>query len=140
MKFTASGIIRRGKVALDDRWGYERGVAKFEDGEAILLRVESLQRHRSIQQNKFWHAVVVKYFAEHCGYDHDEMHEVLKAELLPEIRLIHNAATGEVIREVKTYGSTSALSTAEFNDLIERAQRLGAEMGVVIPDPSQVLV
>ncbi len=98
------------------------------------MRVEAA-RSRTDAQNKFWHAVVVEAFADHCGEDHDEMHEVLKAEVNSKTHAIYDRNTGEFIKEVVVAQSTANLTTVEFNELIERAQRLGASMGIVIPDP-----
>lgn len=97
-----------------------------------VVTVKKLRDKRSDRQNRFWHGVVVPLFSEHCGYDFDDMKDALALELLP--RELVDMKTGEV-RIVP--GHTSELDTKAFNDLIERAQRLGASMGIVIPDPNE---
>ena len=138
MKIAVRGIVRDGRIAIRDKRAYDLGVAKFLDGQEVTVKIEPAEKVRSIRQNNFWWGVVVPYFAEHCGYTHEEMHEALKTELLPVRHLLHDR-NGEILREVVTPGSTAQLTTQQFNDPIERAQQLGAEMGIVIPDPNQAV-
>lgn len=104
--------------------GFKRGT--------VLARFTAHRETRSSAQNRYWHGVVIPAFSEHCGYDTAEMKDALALELIP--REVVDVKTGEV-RTVP--GHTSAMNTKDFNDLIERAQRLGAEMGIVIPDPGE---
>lgn len=117
---------------------------KFTDTEHVRRTMRGCKRgtwlatfkfyrpKRSDAQNRFWHGIVIPAFVEHCGYEFAEMKDALALELLP--KEVVDMKTGEV-RIVP--GHTSELNTKEFNDLIERAQRLGAEMGIVIPDPGE---
>lgn len=131
--YESLGEVKAGKfVGLKDRAHFEAAMRRFPDG-CIGVRFEVLREKRSSQQNRFWHGVVIPAFAEHCGYEFDEMKDVLALRLLP--KEIVDLQTGEV-RIVP--GHTSSLNTKAFNDLIERAQRLGAEMGIYIPDPNEV--
>ena len=77
--------------------------------------------------------MVIPLFAEHCGYELAEMKDALALKLIP--KEVTDMETGEVH---VVPGHTSDLNTKEFNDLIERAQRLGAEMGIDIPNPGEV--
>lgn len=129
--FEISGDIVKGELTLQ-RDVFRQAMKRFPDCH-VRLRVEIARETRSSAQNRFWHGVVVPAFAEHCGYDFDDMKDTLALELLP--HEITDRKTGEV-RIIP--GRTSKLNTKEFNELIERAQRLGAEMGIVIPDPSEV--
>jgi len=138
MKLSVRGLVRNGKIAIRDKRAYDLGVAKFLDGQEVVVTIGPVEKVRSVRQNNFWWGVVVPYFAAHCGYTHEEMHEALKAELLPVRRLLHDRE-GEILREVVTPGSTATLTTQQFNELIERAQQLGTEMGIVIPDPNQAV-
>ena len=104
--------------------GFKRGL--------VLCRFKAHRETRSSAQNRFWHGVVVRAFAEHCGYEFHEAKDALALKLLPVE--ITDIQTGE-IRVVP--GHTSECNTKEFNDLIERAQRLGAELGLYIPDPGE---
>ena len=133
--YTVIGEVSGGRLVLD-RGAINRAVSHMRNGP-VRLTVSTVQDTRSLRQDKFWWGVVVALFAEHCGYDRMEMHEVLKMELLPVVKLLHDPATGEVAREVIVAGSTASLSAGAFCDLVARAQRLGAEMGLYIPDPNE---
>jgi hypothetical protein len=131
--YEALGEIKDGKFrGLKDRAPFEAAMRRFADG-LIGVRFEVLKEKRSARQNRYWHAVVVPLFAAHCGYDVHEMKDVLALELLPVE--VPDLKTGE-IKIIP--GHTSALTTKAFNDLIERALRLGAEMGIYIPEPNEV--
>jgi hypothetical protein len=95
-------------------------------------------RPRTKAQNAYWWSTVVKLFANHCGYSSAEMHTILKQQLLPVRHRLTNR-DGQTVREVLTARSTSELSTAEFADLIGRAQQLGTELGIYVPDPNEIL-
>lgn len=127
------GEVKGGKfIGLKAREHFESAMRRFPDG-IISVRFEVIREKRSGQQNRYWHGIVVPLFAEHCGHDVREMKDILALELLP--KEIVDLKTGEV-RIVP--GHTSDLNTKEFNELIERAQRLGAEMDIYIPDPNEV--
>jgi hypothetical protein len=130
--YETGGVIESGKLHMTGRKLFEDAMRRFPDGH-VRVRIDVARPSRSNQQNRFWHGVVIPLFAEHCGYELDDMKDVLALRLLP--KEITDHETGEV-RTIP--GHTSKLTRKEFNDLIERAQRLGAEMGIYIPDPGEV--
>ncbi len=100
-------------------------------GKRVVVWVKEWRRVRSTPQNKYWWAVVCRMFADKdaMACSPEEAHEALKAELNAEIKVF-----GE--RMIRIPHSTADLDTQEFGALIEKAQRLGAEMfGMNIPDP-----
>lgn len=111
---------------------FRQAMQRFPRGAHVSIRVEIERPKRSSRQNRFWHGIVIPLFAGHCGYEFAEMKDALALKLIP--KELVDMDTGEV-RIVP--GHTSELNTKEFNDLIERAQRLGAEMGIYIPDPGE---
>jgi len=131
-KFETSGEVTDAGFKFDDTEFVRRMMRGFKRGKVRAL-FEFYRDSFSSRQRRFWRGVVVPAFAEHCGYDDmQEMHDVLMLRLLPVE--ITDMVTGEV-RTVP--GHTSDLNTKEGADLIDRAQRLGAEMGIVIPDPGE---
>lgn len=130
--YETGGVINNGKLTMTGRRLFEDAMRRFPNGH-VRVRIDVQRPTRSRAQNRFWHGVVVPLFAEHCGYEFDEMKDALALKLLPVE--VTDLETGEV-RIVP--GHTSALNTKQFNDLIERAQRLGAEMGIVVPDPGEM--
>ena len=130
--FETDALIERGKLKLSGRQGFDAAMSRFPDGH-VVVSVKVVRSSRSSRQNRYWHGVVIPLFAEHCGYEFAEMKDVLSLKLIP--KEITDMDTGEV-RTIP--GHTSDLNTKEFNDLIERAQRLGAEMGIDIPSPGEI--
>jgi len=100
------------------------------------------KNNRSNQQNKFyWGALLplVKKGLQDAGYNevktNDDAHEVLKALFLKK----HISNSDGVALEMS--GSTTELSTIEFNELIGTIQQWAAEfLNVIIPDPGQQLI
>jgi hypothetical protein len=126
------GVVDKGVLTIMRRDLLLDALTRFPDGD-VTITIDARRPKRTSPQNRFWHGIVIPLFAEHCGYDVDDMKDELALQLIP--RELVDMATGE-IRIVP--GHTSKLNTAQFADLIERAQRLGAEMGIVIPDPNDV--
>jgi hypothetical protein len=120
------GRIEQGRIKLDRRDEFAAHVARL-DGKDIELRLTRWRRVRSGAQNRYYWAVVVPLIADHCGYDHQEMHEALKFRYLQ----THEGPMPRV-------RSTADLSTAEFTEYIDAVRRLAAEMGCVIPGPGEI--
>jgi hypothetical protein len=126
--FECGGLITSGRLRLEGRVVFEQAIRRFADGP-VTVRVSAGPRPRTSAQNRLYHGVIIPLFAEHCGHTRDEMKDVLGLALIP--REITDLKTGEVY---KVPGHTSKLTVAEFGELIEAAQRLGAELGLYIPD------
>jgi hypothetical protein len=129
--YATLGVIAKGRLQVQNRAGFDAAMARFPDG-VVVVEVKLQRPQRSSQQNRFWHGVVIPLFAEHCGYDLLEMKDVLALRLIPKEVTDMN---GE--RQLVP-GHTADLNVKDFNDLIERAQRLGAELGIYVPDPNEV--
>lgn len=99
-------------------------------GQRIEVVVKPYRAQRSSQQNRYYHGVVVALLAEHCGYDHDDMHEALAMKFL---RIEDCPVTGAPRRL-----RTPKADTKQFADYLDACIRLAAEHGVVIPEPNEV--
>lgn len=131
--YEAGAYIVNGELKPTGLVTFRQAMKRFADGP-VTIKVSVARPKRSDSQNRYWHGVVIPLFAEHCGYEFDEMKDALALKLLP--KEITDFSTGEV-RTVP--GHTSELNTKQFNELIERAQRLGAEMDIYIPDPGEAM-
>lgn len=131
-EYATLGVVRDGKLQVQNRALFEAAIRRFPEG-VVVVGVKTSRPKRSSQQNRYWHGVVIPLFAEHCGNEVDEMKDILALKLIP--KDITDPKTGEVYR---VPGHTSELNVKDFNALIERAQRLGAEYGIYIPDPNEV--
>lgn len=130
-QFEGTGVVTDSGFQLDDLEYFRRMMRQFKRG-SVVFSVKYSRPKRSSAANRYWHGVVIPMFAEHCGYEFGEMKDALALKLLPKV--VIDMDTGE---ECTVPGHTSELNTKEFNELIERAQRLGAEMGIVVPDPGE---
>jgi len=131
--YEAGGVITdKGELKPVALEAFRCAMRQFPPGR-VSIRVEvDRGARRTNAQNRYWHGVVIPLFAAHCGNDHADMKEILALKLLP--REVVDHATGEVSI---VPGHTSRLTSAEFNDLIMRAQQLGAELGIYVPDPGE---
>lgn len=130
MKVEVSGVMRAGKIALDDRPSYEAGIVQFGDGECIVVTIESEEEHHSRAQEKFFYGPVLKAFKP-LGYRKQEAKDMLCLMFIPvDVRL----PDGTVMR---CPGHTSGLKKAEYSDLIEASIQLAAEQGQVIKDAEE---
>ena len=125
-------ITEQGGLEIHDRAHMLQSLRDFPRGASVLVSVSVHRETRSRAQNRYWHGVVIPAFAEHCGYTSAEAKDALALELLP--HEVIDIKTGEV-RIVP--GHTSQQNVKQFNDLIDRAQRLGAELGLYVPDPGE---
>lgn len=131
-EYSTLAVVENGKLQMHGRALFEEAMRRFPNGP-VIVEVKTTKPQRSSQQNRFWHGIVIPLFAEHCGYELHEMKDALALKLIP--KEVANMDTGEI---QIVPGHTSDLNVKEFNDLIERAQRLGAEMDIYIPDPGEV--
>jgi len=107
-------------------------VAEFERrvGKRVVVSVKEYRSRRTNPQNRYWWGVIVRMFAGVIPCTPEEAHEALKAELNSDLVVVGD-------RAIRVPRSTSDLNTAQFNELVEKAQRLASEMyDMVIPDPS----
>lgn len=109
-------------------------------GRDVILTIEERRTTRSNRQNRAFYGIVVKAFCEHMGYRFNNARdkEFVKSVILNGIGHyeIRKGLRGETVHDVKP---TSNLDTREFKELYEACQQLGAENGLVIPDPESAL-
>jgi len=121
------GTVSGGKFLPDDPETFKRAFYGYE-GKKCTVTVKRFQKNRSSNQNRYYHGVVVKMLAEHCGYTPEEMHGTLKSEFLREKG--KNGMT-TLVR------STADLSTVEFENYLEQIRQWASiEMNLFIPDPN----
>jgi hypothetical protein len=127
---TFRGTVEKGKLLLQDPHRYLVWMAGLE-GKKVELVLKKSSSVRSLQANSYYWAVVVKILADHCGYDSDEMHEILKHKFL-------SSAVPDEHGLIRVR-STAALNVDEFIQYTNRIVIWAAQdLQVYIPDPSQV--
>ncbi len=125
MKLTFAGSVINGKLRLDRREDFDASLRHLE-GKQVVLELSKRTRKRTKEQNA-WYWDAIAGLADHIGYDTaEELHEDLGHKFL----LKHHPSGLESRR------STTALTTVEFSDYMERVIRWAAEFhGYVISDP-----
>ena len=99
-------------------------------GKTVEVTVELRRKHRTNEQNAYYHGVVLKMIADECGYrgeaELEGLHEELKRMFLPKNGRLN------IVK------STASLSTVEFSDYIEKVRAWAAEeLSLYIPDPNE---
>lgn len=121
-------VLPGGLLVLDQAKDYAATVRSLR-GKHVELTIRKRRTKRSSQANRYYFGVVVKLLAEHCGYDVQEMHEALAFRFL---RIEDCPITGAPRRK-----RTPETDTGEFAEYVDHCIRLAAELGVVIPQPSE---
>lgn len=122
-------VLPGGLLVWENPKEYNRAVRALA-GKHVEGIIRKRKTKRSSKANRYYFGVVVKLFAEHCGYEPDEMHETLAMRFL---RIEDCPVTGAPRRK-----RTPETDSAEFAEYVDQCIRLAAENGVVIPDPQKV--
>ena len=138
MKLKYNGVIKEGKLRINNRLDFDTAMLNIGELE-VTLTLEKRSKKRSNPQNSYLWSVVYgcarKAFMD-IGYvlTLDEVHEFFKAKFL--ISDIVHPDTGEILgSKIK---STTELDTFEFNEYFEAIIRWCAEyLSVEIPYPNE---
>jgi hypothetical protein len=109
---------------------FEQYAQTLPDGtyEIILRKPKEL---RSIEQNAYFHGVIVKLLADHTGHPTADIKDLLKTEFLKKEIVINNKVY-TIIRH------TANLSKAEFEEFTRQCREFGDTLGIYIPLPNEV--
>jgi len=110
-----------------------RYLAKFKPGHLIYITVGRVKERkpRSLEQNAYYHGVVLDILCREIGYDHDEMHDALRYKFL----------SYENVDGLKAILSTTQLTTREFEIYLKRIRRWASmDMNIIIPKPNEVQI
>tara|TARA_R100000664_G_C2714365_1_gene110031 strand:- start:523 stop:867 length:345 start_codon:yes stop_codon:yes gene_type:complete len=110
MKFT--GTVKKGKLALHDKDGFNRFLNEIEGD--VWIDLKTAPKTRSPQQNAYYRTII-RQIGIHLGYNEDEMHDVIKAKFKIQ--------------------STKDLDVEEFSELLDRIIRFAATLGFIVQDP-----
>lgn len=121
---TDTGVRR-----LQDPQGFAAYCQTFQGKPFELVMRAPRARSRSQQANAYYWAVVVTLLAEFCGYEPQDMHDVLAMKFL---RIEDDTITGAPRRR-----RTPHCDSKEFAVYVDQCRRLGAELGIYIPDPHE---
>lgn len=125
-------VFGDGELVLDDQARFDAHMNTMKD-KRVEVVVRPIRSQRSLSQNNYWWAVPVELMAEYMGEERQAVHYALLGECFG---YHYNAKLG---RLVPNKGSSSALTTEEFSQLIEWCPPWAlANHGVNIPLPNEV--
>ena len=127
------GTIKNGRISLEKPVDFAKYTAKFE-GKNIRIAVELRKKDRTLKENAYYWAVIVRMIADEMGLLDDQVHEMLKMMFL-KVGVEHKGKRYEVAR------STTQLSTVQFENYCERIRMWASnELGCVIPLPGEIII
>ena len=137
-KIETYGTIKDGELHINYRTKFIEALKNFADCR-VKLTVQKLYKKRSVEQNNYYHAVIVLCYQQGVlaewgeSLTHDQAHEHLKANCNYEEHV--NTNTGETIKLAK---STTKLTTVEMEEYNERCRRFIFEwFGITVPLPNE---
>ena len=120
--------MEKGKLHLFNEMQFSIALSGLE-GKYVEVIVRKKKSQRSINQNSYYHGVVVRMLSDFLGYERDEMHMILRFKFLRKV-----ADNG-----IESALSTAKLSTEEMEDYLERVRRWAAkDLEFYIPLPNEV--
>jgi wyosine [tRNA(Phe)-imidazoG37] synthetase (radical SAM superfamily) len=121
------GAVVKSKLILTEQSKYAELVRSLE-GKEIELSIGPRVKHRSNNQNRYYHGVVLRLISEHTGYTPDETHDAMRMLFLRDDR-----------RRVPTLLSTTDLSTVEFEEYLKNIREWASkDIQIYIPEPNEV--
>lgn len=108
-------------------WAYLRTL----EGREVDVIIKVHRREMGTQAKRYYFGVVVALIADHCGYERDEMHELLAMRFL---RIEDDPVTGSPRRR-----HLPEFDSKDGADYIDRCIRFAAELGVYVPSPGEVV-
>lgn len=136
MKQIFFGKTVNGVPKISRRNEMQEALLAFE-GKEFQITIEKKKKSRSLNQNGYYHAVVVPMVRQGLidigtKLTREETHEILKMKFLKKEVVLEE--TGEILNYT---GSSAELTTTQFMDYIAEIQMWAAEfLNVVIPDPA----
>ena len=117
------GKVEKGRIVLDNREGFQRHLASFE-GKRVELVLRERTTEVSPEARGYYKKVVCGLISDHTGDTADEVHEILKKDVLyPQFHL----------------ASTKNMTSAAFREYVSAVLIYAAQtIGVPIPEPEKV--
>lgn len=124
-------VSAEGQLLLADRKSFLEYL-KSHSGKHVEVIVQRIKKRRSKPQNDCLRGVIVRILANEWGWEEDDMHEFLLAELAP--RRKAEKGPDQIIR-------SSEMTTVQFNEYCEKIRRWAMiEHQVYLPEPNEVII
>jgi len=98
---------------------------KINEGKTVYIHVDTVKPSRSLLQNSYYWTLI-NLLSDFTGDTPKDLHENFKEEFIPPL-------FDKYGKQVEK--STTRLTTGEFTKYIERVRQVGAEWGLILPEP-----
>ena len=133
MKYKFPAKVTDGKI-VHVRHDYFNKYVKTFEGQQVEITINRKPHRKSLNQNNYFHGPICEAFADYIGCTTLEAKEILKQHFLK--REVVSKNTGKSLEFVP---SIATLNKDEMRKFIDDCMNLGIGMGIVIPDPSEVI-
>lgn len=135
-----SGLVTSGKLPPQVAQAIASAIRRLE-GKRLVVSLREQKRRRSTRQNAYYWGcclpVIVEMFREAGNMvDAEDVHSYLKSEV-GKLAQVLVTPDGEVL---KAPGSTTKLSTQEFEVYLEKVRAWAASFGLSIPLPHEEIL
>jgi hypothetical protein len=131
-RYRAPGAVTGGTLDVN-KARLKAALGAMSDGP-VVLTIERKKATRTVNQNAYYHAVVVATIAKETEQDPESVHEALKRECNAQC-VTMRTKDGETY-DMWVGKSTSGLNVNDFSDYVERCRAFAATfLGLEIPDP-----
>lgn len=131
------GHQRSGILSIQRQDEFRQYLREFGDVELEIV-VKPYRKMRSINQNRYYHGVVLAILSDYTGMTPDELHEFLKDKFLSEKHLMR--VKGGLLVEVDVPGSTAGLKTDAMEEYLKKVRLFASqECGCYIPEPNEIV-
>jgi len=122
--------IENGKITIPEKERFVEAVKMFSGN--VRVTIDNNKGTRSSRQNRYLWGVVYKLLSDQTGYVDEEIHEICKVKFNMKKYDLPNE------EHIEAGGSTTKLTTEEFNSYCENIRRWAAQdLNCVIPEPGQ---
>ena len=101
----------------------------------LTVTIQKYRKKRSLTANAYYWSVCIPTLAEYFGYRNDEMHTAILGTYTGWEERIFRGHTLFVPRRTST--TPEVMDTMDFAALIQTAQQIGAEEGIIFPDQEE---
>ena len=101
----------------------------------LTVTVEKYRKKRSLTANAYYWSVCIPSLGEHFGYTTDDMHTMVLGTYVGWEQRNFRGQILYVPRRTSTTPET--MDTMDFQGLIQTAQQLAAEEGLILPDQEE---
>ena len=128
---TFKAIQKEGVLFIENPVSFKRYISGLKD-KPLTVTVKAVRKHRSLDQNSYFHGVVLPILSQETGYTTDEMKDIVKTLFLRKTMTVAG-------QEIEVVLGSSDLNTKQFENFMEDIRRWAStELWCDIPEPNEM--